>query len=78
VNHSPFTIGGIHGVEACNASFGIPLEVCVSYDIPAPIVTFIVSEGTTDLNLPTTLPPLAPLLQAIVDQNWQSHHLDAN
>jgi hypothetical protein len=41
----------------------------VSYDIPAPIVTFIVTEGTTDLNLPTTLPPLAPLLQAIVDQN---------
>jgi FtsP/CotA-like multicopper oxidase with cupredoxin domain len=63
-----WTFGGIRGIEACNASFGIPVEVCVSHDIPAPITTFIVTEGTSDMSLPTTIPPVAKVLKDMENQ----------
>jgi FtsP/CotA-like multicopper oxidase with cupredoxin domain len=69
------TFAGIHGIAACNASFGIPAEVCVSFDISAPITTFIVREGTNDMNLPTKLPPLAPLLKEMENRKIEGNRI---
>ena len=53
-----WTAGGIHGVEACNATFGIPLPSCISYDVDQPIAIITVLEADTPIEarLPTELP----------------------
>jgi Multicopper oxidase len=50
----------ITGVEACNASFGIPLPTCISYDLDKPIgtITVLAAEIPVDAELPTEVPEM--------------------
>ncbi|CAB9519108.1 Multicopper oxidase [Seminavis robusta] len=54
----PWTVHGLRGVEACNASFGIESDTCVSYDVDKPIATITVLEADppVESSLPTELP----------------------
>lgn len=52
------TEGRLHGVEACNATFGIELETCISYDAEQLIATVDVlpSDEPIETSLPTSTP----------------------
>jgi FtsP/CotA-like multicopper oxidase with cupredoxin domain len=56
---------GITGVEACNASFGIPAPSCVSYDVERVVATVQVSPLAFPNNgtIVPTLPELSPIYQ---------------
>jgi FtsP/CotA-like multicopper oxidase with cupredoxin domain len=65
---APWNLGGITGVEACNASFGIPAPNCISFDVERTVATVVVNMGfpNTDTVIPT-LPQLAPLYQELAE-----------
>lgn len=62
-----WTRGGVRGVEACNATYGIPLENCVSYDQDKIVATITVytSYPKVNMSLPTTVPPLHQVYTAM-------------
>jgi FtsP/CotA-like multicopper oxidase with cupredoxin domain len=58
---------GITGVEACNASFGIPAPSCISWDVERVVATVQVSAlgFPTNSTIMPTLPDLPPIYQEL-------------